>query len=161
MESSNGRAINTFTKGMNKDIDYSVMPKEAYLDAQNFRLITNQGSSSGSLEVIEGNSLIDSHTPSDHTIIGYCNVREDMIIFSTSPQIPSEIIDGAEIIGYYLAYSCRIAKVTVVNGVFTNYTVLYDDVSDETNYLLQHLNFHVDFKIKAIGRYETETIQTL
>jgi hypothetical protein len=136
MESSAGKAINTFTKGMNKDTDYSIIPKEAYLDASNFHLITNKGNSSGSLEVIEGNSLVDNNTPSTHKIIGYCNVREDMVIFST---------DNA---------SSRIAKVTTSDGNLLNYTVLYDDTS-----MTNKLNFNLSHKIKAIGRYETTSIR--
>ena len=54
----NKQAINTFIKGMNKDIDKSVISKDSYLDAYNFRIVTSEGSSSGAFENIKGNKLI-------------------------------------------------------------------------------------------------------
>ena len=52
------QAINTFIKGMNRDIDKSVISENSYLDAYNFRIVTSEGASSGAFENIKGNKLI-------------------------------------------------------------------------------------------------------
>lgn len=50
-------AINTFTSGMNKDLDKSLMKPSHYLNAENFRLITDGGLSTQALENVKGNTL--------------------------------------------------------------------------------------------------------
>jgi hypothetical protein len=39
--------INTFSKGMNMDIDVTMMPEGYYRYAENIRLITNAGGTTG------------------------------------------------------------------------------------------------------------------
>lgn len=51
-------ATHTFQSGMVKDLDKSLVTKERYLDAHNFRLVTSTGETSGALENIEGNNNI-------------------------------------------------------------------------------------------------------
>ncbi len=50
--------INVFNKGMNTDTSDAIMPAEQYRYAENLRLITNEGSSSGELQLIEGEKLL-------------------------------------------------------------------------------------------------------
>jgi hypothetical protein len=52
------QSINVFMSGMNKDADKSLLGKDSYLDAHNFRIVTSEGASSGALENIKGNKLI-------------------------------------------------------------------------------------------------------
>lgn len=54
----NKDTVNTFIKGLNQDVDKSVVSKDSYLDAHNFRITTSKGSSSGAFENILGNKLI-------------------------------------------------------------------------------------------------------
>ena len=57
----------TFQQGMQKDIDKSLMSNKAYIDATNVRLITTEGSTTGSLENIRGMRSI--HTILDNTTV--------------------------------------------------------------------------------------------
>ena len=50
--------IHSFQGGMVKDLDKSLVSKESYLDAHNFRLTTSSGESTGAFENIEGNNNI-------------------------------------------------------------------------------------------------------
>ena len=49
--------VNTFTKGMRKDLSKTIQAKDSYVDAQNVRLTTDLGSSIGALVNIKGNDL--------------------------------------------------------------------------------------------------------
>jgi hypothetical protein len=131
-------AINTFTKGMNKDLDLSVLPKEAYLHAQNFRLVTNEGSSTTALETIEGNSLLSSALPSGYTAIGSTTLRDEVIIFATNN-----------------TYS-RIYLATLSSTNTFILTLLYDDSTTSDG---SRLNFSTSNLIRAIGRYESPNIK--
>ena len=53
----NKQTIHTFVKGMNKDIDKSVISNNSYLEANNFRISTSGESTSGAFENIKGNKL--------------------------------------------------------------------------------------------------------
>ena len=48
------RQTNTFGKGMNTDLDYSVISAQQYNYAENIRIIANDDSSTGVLQNIEG-----------------------------------------------------------------------------------------------------------
>lgn len=50
-------ATNTFTSGINRDLDKSILKSSNYYNAENFRLITNGGLSSGALENVVGNKF--------------------------------------------------------------------------------------------------------
>lgn len=50
-------ARNTFTGGLNQDIAKTRMSSESYLDANNMRLLTDFGSSTGQLQNVRGNTL--------------------------------------------------------------------------------------------------------
>ena len=45
---------NTFTKGMNMDLDKSLMSPDTYRYSENFRLITENNGNTGTLENIKG-----------------------------------------------------------------------------------------------------------
>ena len=49
---------NTFIEGMNKDLDKSLISNKSYLEANNFRVTTTDGGTTGSLENIKGNRHI-------------------------------------------------------------------------------------------------------
>ena len=68
----NKQSVNTFIKGMNQDIDKSLISKDSYLEAYNFRLVTSDGGSSGAFENIKGNKLISENllTGEDSIVAG-------------------------------------------------------------------------------------------
>ena len=65
-------SINTFIRGMNRDVDKSVLAKDSYLESKNFRIVTSKGSSSAAKENVEGNKLINDTflTSTDSILVG-------------------------------------------------------------------------------------------
>ena len=132
------QAINTFAGGMNKDIDLSSLPKNTFIHAENFRIVTNSESTSTSLEVIDGNTIQSNISiPSGYEIIGYCNIRNTLVLFTTNNT-------------YSVIYST-----TITNGVMSSLTTIYNDASSPDG---TRFNFSTSYPIKAIGRYESNNI---
>ena len=73
----------TFNKGMNRDLDKSVRTSDMYYNAENLRLISEGKDNTFSLESIIGNSEILSQLPLGEYIVGYCVVRDRLILFTT------------------------------------------------------------------------------
>lgn len=75
-------SINTFIRGMNRDVDKSVLAKDSYLESKNFRIVTSKGSSSAAKENVEGNKLINDTflTSTDSILVGstYLVVKESV-----------------------------------------------------------------------------------
>lgn len=72
---------NRFSKGLNKDINKINYPNDNYYHLQNGRVLSDTGNDGFSIVNVEGNSLeIDNLYP-DFVIIGYCNIREDIVLF--------------------------------------------------------------------------------
>jgi hypothetical protein len=66
------KAPHVFKGGMVKDLDKSLIPKERYLEARNFRLQTGvEGESTGALENIEGNNSIATLVNPGTVIVGH------------------------------------------------------------------------------------------
>lgn len=136
-KSSINSSVNSFTKGMQKDIDKSLQPSDSYLHSENFRIVASEDGTTGSLENVKGNSLALS-LGSNITILGHCVVRDDLIIFTEEYNSPN-----------------RIRKYTIdSNGNISNGSIIYEGSGTNGS-----LNFDSDYKIKAIGRYESETIK--
>lgn len=73
---------NTFLKGMNCDLDVSVLGADQYRYAENVRIVTNDGGSTGVLQNIEGVKKYNSYIPSDEVIIGHTTVNKFAVIFT-------------------------------------------------------------------------------
>src|SRR5208337_5215095 len=107
---SKKQAVNSFLKGMDKDIDLSLMSKESYIDAHNFRLVTSTGNTSMSLETVDGNVLIQQ-VPSGYYIVGYCNVRNILVVFITNNT------------------NSKILTSTVSDSSLSSFSIIYDDTT--------------------------------
>ena len=191
-------AVNTFTGGMNKDISKELIPANKYLDAQNYRLVTTEGNTTGSLENIKGNKfildIVDSGSLADGytymvvkddivyngdtktvgttfvanatttytgdgyainwtntvvtgSIIGACQLRDDIILFTTDNTGTTPTARGNRI------YKLRV-DLTTENQ--TSLTLLYDDTYNVDD---SSLKFSTAYPIRAIGKYETPNIQ--
>ncbi len=145
------QTINTFTKGMNTDIDYSMLGKDQYLYSENFRLITETINNTGSLENILGNkqlSSIVSYTFGFY-ICGYCTIRNELYLFITN-NINNNPTGGRS----------KIVKIlfNATGTDISSISIIYDDESslDGSRLELSFLN-----KIKAIGRYESDSIKKI
>jgi hypothetical protein len=133
-------SIHTFKQGMVKDLDRSLVSSDAYTHAENFRIVTNTGESTGSLENILGNNYIGSLVPEGYTIVGSCMVRSTLVLFITN---------GANNAILKVWFNTSTETVSYVS-------LAYDD---DHNGGAGSLNFSTSYPIKAIGRYETPDIQ--
>ena len=77
------RQTNTWTKGMNCDLDYSVISSDQYQWAENIRIIANDNSSTGVMQNIEGvRKLNPTLTLNGETIIHTNTIRDWAIVFT-------------------------------------------------------------------------------
>ena len=83
MDINNNQQINTFGKGMNTDTSDMYISNEQYRYAENLRYITNKGSNSGELRLIEGTKPID--LPEDQmwdSIVAMTSIRDYLIVIN-------------------------------------------------------------------------------
>jgi len=136
------KAINTFRKGMNKDVDKLLLSKDEYLNAINFRINSDEESETGSLSPLKGHTLgVDISTGAGLTdsdfIIGYVEIRGGLILF------------------------------TQQTGVDKIVRVLLDETSDgivlQTPTILttQDFSFSRANPISAVYRYESSTVEKI
>ena len=77
------RQTNTFTKGMNMDLDYSVIDSSQYVYAENIRIVPNDSGSSAVMQNIEGVlKTRPSKTFSNEEIIHTSTIRDWSIVFT-------------------------------------------------------------------------------
>ena len=142
--------IHGFIGGLNKDLATSLVQADSYIDANNIRIVTQEGQSSGILMNILGNQLSFSIPDVSETVINSVTIPA-----STNLQI----IGWATIRDTIVLFTCP----AVVNGTGQIWAVEYDSVTQTTTGPVlkynQLLNFDSKHPIQAIGRYETTTIQ--
>jgi hypothetical protein len=147
-ETNRYQVINTFSGGMNTDADKSVIPKNQYLYAENYRIFGDSTNTVGSLENILGNTLLTSVITPGYYPIGYCNIRDELYICTTQNQHPT---DGL--------YSELIKVIFTADGEsISSHTHIYNDQYSSDG---SRLNWSRDYLIKAIGRYESDTIKKI
>jgi hypothetical protein len=141
--------LNRFDGGMNKDLAKGLLPANKYRDATNFRVITTKGSTTGSFENIKGNKPISVDDLVDGYIIGSCELRDEIILFTTTNVTDTPEDES----GISRIYKLTLDLVTEEQG---DLTLLYADADNvDTSYL----NFSTYYPIKAIGKYETPDVQ--
>ena len=77
------RQTNTFSRGMNMDLDYSVIGSDQYQYAENIRIVSNENCSSAVMQNIEGffkTSL--SQNFQNETIIHVDTIRDWAVVFT-------------------------------------------------------------------------------
>lgn len=195
-------STHTFQGGMIKDLDKSLVSKERYLDAHNFRLITSTGESTGALENIEGNNLIFptiapgvltlgdtyvvvkgtvTYNAATYTVGQSFTVIAASLIFTGAGSL---VVNANEVMpsNMYVAGSTyirdtivlfitnntgipaggrsMIVKLTLTHSteLLNTFEVLYDD---SLNNSTGTLNFSTLYPIRAVGYYETPTIQKI
>lgn len=143
------QVTNTFSKGMNSDTDKSLISKDQYLYSENFRLYTETGNTAGALENIAGNTLLTDSLglSSSYKVCGYCYIRDELYVFRTTntSTTPS---GGTSIITKHVF--------NTAGTDISSSSIIYSD-SIYTN----KLNFSSANKIKAVGRYESDTVKKL
>ena len=119
---------NTFLKGMNIDLDKSLMSQDTYRYAENLRLVTENTSNTGTLENIKGTINVKDLSDIRGTIIGHCIIRNFLIIFSATTN------DSTSLSGIY------------VYDTNKSLQHMYIRKYEETKPIL---NFRTDYKISS------------
>lgn len=131
-------SVNGYVGGMDKDTSKVRFNNQRYFDANNIRLITDAGLSSGSIENIKGNQIqftLQDISTKPRKIIGHCLLRNEIIIFTTNNTK-----------GY-------IEKIVVdYNLPTTDSEILFEDNLGGNG----SLGFSLDNPIRAVGNIETE-----
>ena len=144
------QAILTFVKGMNTDLDNSVVSQGMYRHAENFRLGNQVSVSSGkigAIENVQGNKLV-ANALQIGTIVGQVNVRDYVILFVKIPahKPNPDTFVGAHDAIYKLLLNSE-------GDSTTDFELVYRDLESTSK-----LNFNENGRIVAIGRHETSEI---
>lgn len=153
--------IKGYLKGMNKDAARSKVDPNTYFDLHNFRVVTEEGSSTGAIETEKGHVLgftipdIPLMTLTDGTIIpaqadlkiiGWGTLVDTIVVFTTNETAPNPTNSYGQI--WQLEFSETTDEVVgSIGGVLTVSTHLV--YNNQTNFSTEHRIGRV------IGRYET------
>jgi hypothetical protein len=139
--------IRKFQGGMNKDISYAMLPDTSYTHAENFKLISSEGSNDYVLENAEGNYLaldLDSAFSIDSTygLVGHCYISSYLVMWFSQNKTTKEptTTSGAT----------KIIRLKMDRDGIQEYTLLYSDVGD--------MQLTVAAPIKAVGFYENPDV---
>ena len=132
----------SFTKGLNTDSDKSILDQASYRRAENFTFTSCDGGTTGALENTKSNvrinSISDILVAAGHDIVGYIDIVEDIVYFTT---------DGT--------YS----HMYLYDEDLDTFTLLYDDSTSWDNTRLDFDKDDPKNRITGVGRYENEDIR--
>jgi len=148
---------NEFASGMDQDSSKNKYDNKHYYDAENVRILTQDGVTSGALEDMMGTiERLDIDSGGALFIVGHCILRDNIIIFATRNPFDSHA-------GSYTDYILRIPIEDIENLTGTNVkTISLNYVHDPSpgNVIYSgQLSFSKGSPIAAIPRWETENIQ--
>ena len=154
-----------FLAGMDWDSSKNKRNPNSYYSMSNFRIITNEGLSSGSIETEKGTVLsfvvpdLDEMELEDELIIpaqtnlkiiGWTTIRDTIVIFTTNNHASDESNQYGQI------WAFKYNELTnIIDGLLPGNEL---DPSVHLKYN-NATNFSSFYRIKAIGRYENEDIQ--
>ena len=129
--------INTFSKGLNMDIDITMLPEGQYRYAENIRLLTNDDGTTGMLQNIEYIRQYTGGIPTDETILGTATTR--LYNTGTNGTIECGIVFTKKMVGtkvYNKLYKVTgFESTTLTSTVITEgYLDVQENVSIVTNY---------------------------
>ena len=116
-----------FAKGkMNKDLDERLVPDGEYRDALNVEVFTSEGSDVGSLQTIKGNTAFTNLFGSGSTCVGNIvdNKNDKLYWLVSSTDINSDA-----------SISYTHEGVEVVNSVYSDYIMEFDEATSKYNYV--------------------------
>jgi len=76
------KVANTFGKGMNLDLDKSLLNKDQYRYAENIRCVANNNATSGAITNIQSSKLVDLSFGANEKIIGTTAIRNIGVVFT-------------------------------------------------------------------------------
>lgn len=154
-----------YLEGMNMDTAFEKRTPNSYFRADNYRVVTGEGSSAGALETEKGTTIsfkipdvaemiltdgtiIPAQT--DLKIIGSCTMVDELILFTTNSSAVTPI-------SYGQIWKCKFDEATdTIDGITTANEL------DITSHLIynQQLNFSTEYRIgRAVALYETSSKQ--
>jgi len=128
--------INTFIGGMDKDTSLNKFENTKYLHADNYRILTEDGSTSGALKSIKGTSLKWA-LPQYYSYAGHTYIRDKIVLFARGDRVN---VSNDNI--YYF-------DPTGVTGTLGASELKYQG----------DLEIPADTIVDAVGRYESTNIQ--
>lgn len=141
---------NTFNQGLDQDSSKNKYDNTHYFDAQNIRVLTQEGLSSGAIENILGNvkrlSTVVTSSGNSHAVVGYTILRDYIILFTTINSSSSSIWK---------------VPISSIESLSSSFLELDEDYFHLGGHLIYtgDLDFSKSNKIKAIPRYENENVQ--
>ena len=150
------KITNTFNQGMDQDSSKNKYDDKHYYAAENARIFSQDGLSAGALEDFKG--TLERLDISGKTPVGYCVLRDDIILFLTNNpgDTPSAVLDDY-IVRVPIEELEALTTDTQYVVDFVNYHVA---PADGYNLIYtEKLSFCKVNPIKAIPRYENEIIQ--
>lgn len=138
--------IKTFNGGMNKDVDYSILPENVYTHSENYKLIADKDSNSFTLETAEGNYTwlnLSDVVGNDYFIAGHCYISKYLVLFVTKNETETTPTSKPS----------KIVRIRVGGDLKQQVSTIYTD-----SFALGRLNFSVTHPIKAVGVYENDDI---
>ena len=157
------KAKQGYLQGMNQDAAYNKRNANQYYSAHNFRVVTEEGLSTGSLEVESGHTVAFTlpslaemtangeviPAQANLKIVGWCTIVDNIILFTTN------VSEESPTTGYGQIWSFKFDETTeTIIGLVAGSLVAATHL--KYNNLV---NFSTFNKIKAVGRYETTTKQ--
>jgi len=136
----------TFSGGMNKDLDFSLVKDNQYYNALNYKLVADEDSNGFVLENAEGNSIflnISAWSGLDDNdyLVGHCYIQPYLVLFYTTNNATR--LDGGA--------TNKIVRIRVDKNRFHSVDVIYTDVAKS-----EYLNFSTTYPISAVGYYESD-----
>lgn len=131
---SNTAQINTFIGGMDTDTDVNILPNDRYRYAENVRVITNDGGTTGVLQNVEGVRKYSTLLPEGEIVIGTTTIKDIGVIITK--------LDN----GYIRVYRARgfDGNMPTIQLVLQGDLKLCEDVQNNPN-------------LSVVGNYESET----
>lgn len=131
---SNTAQINTFIGGMDTDTDVNILPNDRYRYAENVRVITNDGGTTGVLQNIEGVRKYSTLLPEGEIVIGTTTIKDIGVIITKLEN------------GYNRIYKARgfDGNMPTIQLVLQGDLKLCEDVENNPN-------------LSIVGNYESET----
>jgi hypothetical protein len=153
------KMTNTFAQGMDQDSSKNKYDNRHYYEAENVRIFSQDGLSGGALEDIKGTmeridlSPLYPGNESDIKVVGYCVLRENIIMFVA--------LEGTGPPDYCAIIQISIATLEGLTGenvypVDINYVHNGGDIIYK-----EYLGFSTEYPIQCVGRYENEYVQKI
>ncbi|KKL03938.1 hypothetical protein LCGC14_2621050, partial [marine sediment metagenome] len=144
---------NAFSAGMDKDSSKNKYDNTHYFDANNIRIITQDGLSSGAIENVKGNRV--RVVGDERYILGGCVLRDYVVLWTTNTLQSGEPSSSTV---------CTIHAVLIsdLNALTGTDTITLDDTYLHNGGNLIYTGFlrlGIKYPLKAIGRYENENVQ--